>query len=142
METRGVFAPETGEEARAAYEELDAAAETVVRATAKSMGFDRDEYAERVTEGVVAAAHEALFSSLLEVRVGSRAEFEAWRADHGEFEVVEEGAESVGSVAWHVAPAAGVAVAATFEAEADAAAGAARRMAFGRVYRDLVTGDG
>jgi hypothetical protein len=139
METRGVLAPETAGEARETYQELDSTAETVVRATAKSMEFDGDEYGERVTEGVVAAAHEALFASLLAVQVGSRAEFEAWCADHEGFEVVEEGAETVDSVAWHAAPAADVAVAATFQAEPDAAVSAARRIAFGRVYRDLVT---
>jgi hypothetical protein len=138
MHVEGRLAPATAEEARAAYDELAPAAKTVVRETAKAMSFDRAEYGERVTSDVVETALDALFASLLEVNVGSREEYERFRADHPDLEERLEGSESVGRVAWHPAPAAGLLVAATFHEEREAAVGTLRRQAFGKAYRDLL----
>jgi hypothetical protein len=138
MHVKGRLAPATAEEARAAYDELAPAAKTVVRETAKAMSFDRAEYGERVTSDVVETALDALFASLLEVNVGSREEYERFRADHPDLEERIEGSESVNRVAWHPAPAAGLLVAATFHEEREAAVGTLRRQAFGKAYRDLL----
>ncbi len=142
MHSRGTLSPETAEEAREAFDDLEAAARSVVRETAREMGFDGEEYGERVTEDVVATAREALFASLLAVRVGTRSEFEAWRADHEDLAVIEEGHSSVERVAWHVARPAGTVLAATFQSDEDAAVGTLRRMAFARLYRDAVADSG
>lgn len=138
METEGVFAPETVEEARDAYESVGPAAQVVVRETAKAMDFDRDEYRERVTSEVVMTARDALFASLLVVSVGEREEYEAWCEDHPDYEVHEVGNENVDRVVWHVAPFAETVVAATFQHEQEAAVGTLRRQAFGRIYREYV----
>ncbi|WP_101294074.1 DUF5809 family protein [Halegenticoccus soli] len=135
MDEDGLFSPETVEEAREAYEAVGPAAQIVVRETARAMGFDREEYRERVTGDVVETARDALFASLLVVRVGDRAEFEAWREEHPEYEVFETGSENVARVAWHAAPFVETAVAATFQNEPEAAVGTLRRQAFGRIYR-------
>ncbi|WP_350355404.1 DUF5809 family protein [Haloglomus halophilum] len=155
MHTEGQLAPESATEARRSYAELAGAARTVTRETAKAMGFDREEYAERVTDDVRSTARDALFASLLEVRVGDREAFEAWRADFdGDVRVM--GSNDVPNVAWHVVPfgadgpptrAAGdesvtaVAVAATFQDEPTAAMATLRRTVFGRVYRDVIHAD-
>jgi hypothetical protein len=70
--------------------------------------------------------------------VGTRAEYEAWLEDHPDHDVQVVGSEHVDNVVWHVAPAAGTVVAATFQDERRAAVGTLRRQAFGRVYRDLL----
>jgi len=137
MEREGVLSPATVEAARRTYNELIPAASTVVSETTRAMGFDADERDERVTEDVVATAHDALFASLLEVRVGTREEFEEWREDHGG-EVVVAGSEGVPHVVWHAPPFAERAVAATFAEERAAAVGTLRRQAFGRLYADEV----
>lgn len=144
MHTRGTVSPETEAEARERYERLGPVARTVVRETAKAMGFDRDEYDERVTTEVVEQARDALFASLLEVSVGTREEFDAWAEDHGreydregEGAVTVVGSENVDHVAWHAPPFAD-AVAATFQHEEDAAVETLRRQAFGRIYRELL----
>lgn len=124
--------------ARESFDELEGAAGSVVRESARAMGLDGDEYGERVTDEVVATAHEALFASLLAVRVGTRAEFEEWRAAHDDLEVVEEGHSSVERVAWHPAWPAGTVVAATFSEDEGAAVGTLRGMAFARCYREAV----
>ncbi|WP_276259396.1 DUF5809 family protein [Haloglomus litoreum] len=170
MKTEGLLAPESAAEARGSYADLAGAARTVTRETAKAMGFDREEYAERVTDDVRSTARDALFASLLEVRVGDREEFEAWRDDFdGDVRVM--GSDEVPNVAWHVVPfgadgpptrAAGdsggrsppgsrtqsgdedvtpVAVAATFQDEPEAATATLRRTVFGRVYRDAIHAD-
>ncbi|WP_129112642.1 DUF5809 family protein [Halegenticoccus tardaugens] len=136
MDTEGVFSPETLEEAREAYECVGPAAQVVVRETARAMAFDRDEYRERVTGDVVGTARDALFASLLLVRVGDREEFEAWCERHPDAEVVEAGNENVDRVVWHAAPFAGTVVAASFQNERGAAVATLRRQAFGRVYRE------
>lgn len=136
MDTEGFFAPETVEEARDAYEGVGPAAQTVVRETARAMEFDREEYHDRVTSDAVETARDALFASLLVVRVGTREEFEAWRDDYPDYDVAETGSPDVESVVWHVAPFAETAVAATFQSEREAAVGTLRRQAFGRIYRE------
>jgi hypothetical protein len=99
------------------------------------MEFDREEYRDRVTSDVVETARDALFASLLVVRVGDHGAFEAWRADT-DVGVTVLGSDEVDRVVWHVAPFADAAVAATFQAERDAAVATCRRQAFGRLYRD------
>ncbi|AXG05773.1 hypothetical protein DU500_04605 [Haloplanus rubicundus] len=137
METEGVFAPETLEDAREAYESVGPAAQTVVRETATAMDFDSEEYRERVTSDVVETARDALFASLLVVHVGDFESFADWRADAA-VEVTLLGSEDVDNVVWHVAPFADAAVAATYQNERDAAAATCRRSAFGRLYRDAL----
>ncbi|WP_226004585.1 DUF5809 family protein [Natrinema salinisoli] len=136
MHTVGTFSFESAEDARTQYESVGPAAQTVVREVAKAMAFDREEYDERVTGDVVETARDALFASLLAVRVGSREEFEDWRESY-DGEVTETGHEDVDHVVWHAGPDA-EAVAATFQNEEDAAVATLRRQAFGRLYRDLV----
>ncbi|MDF9745016.1 DUF5809 family protein [Natrinema salsiterrestre] len=136
MHTAGTFSFESADDAREQYESVGPAAQTVIREVAKAMAFDREEYDERVTGDVVETARDALFASLLAVRVGSREEFEDWRESY-DGEVTETGHEDVDRVAWHAGPD-GEAVAATFQNEEDAAVATLRRQAFGRLYRDLV----
>ena len=139
METRGFFEPESPESVRNHYEALGPAAQTVVKETAKAMAFDREEYGERVTSDVISTARDALFASLLEVRVGTHEEFDEWlEATDADYEVHIEGAEQVDNVAWHVVAVAGTTVGATFQNEPDAAVGTLRRIAFGRYYRDVL----
>jgi hypothetical protein len=135
VETAGVFDPETLAAAREAYESVAPAAKTAVRETAMAMSFDREEYQDRVTGEVVETARDAIFASLLTVRVGDREAFDAWRAD-ADVEVTVRGSPDVERVVWHVAPFAEVAVAATFQAEREAAVATLRRQAFGEIYRD------
>jgi hypothetical protein len=135
MHTEGTFAPETVEAARERYESLGPTAQVVVREVARAMGFDREEYRDRVTEDVVLTARDALFAGTLAVTVGTREEFEDWREGY-DGEVHVAGSENVDRAAWHAAPFAGRAVAATFQSEESAAVGTLRRQAFGRLYRD------
>ena len=136
MHTEGTFAFESDEDARATYDAVGPAAQTVVREVAKAMAFDREEYDERVTGDVVETARDALFASLLEVYVGTRAEFEDWRETY-DGEVTTVGHEAVDHAVWHVGPN-DEAVAATFQNEEAAAVATLRRQAFGRLYRELV----
>ncbi|GAB3422947.1 DUF5809 family protein [Haloparvum alkalitolerans] len=140
METNGSFAPATVEEARDRYAEAGEAAQVVVRETAKAMGFDGEEYDERVTGEVIETARDALFASLLTVHVADRETFEAWLDERPftEGDVTVLGSEHVDNVVWHAAPFADAVVAATFQNEPDAAAGTLRRNAFGRIYRDAL----
>lgn len=136
MHTTGLFSPDDDEDAVETYESLGPAAQTVVKETAKAMAFDADEYDERVTGDVIETARDALFASLLSVRVGTAEEFETWREDFdGEVEV--RGSEHVDNVVWHVGPGER-AVAATFQSEERAAVGTLRRQAFGTIYREIV----
>lgn len=136
MHTDGRFSPETTEAARERYEELGSTAQTVVREVATAMGFDKEEYDERVTSVIIERARNALFAAELEVHVGTRAEFEEWRDSHST-DVHVIGSENVDRVAWHAVPFAETAVAATFAHEERAAVETLRRQAFGRIYRDL-----
>ncbi|WP_323674704.1 DUF5809 family protein [Halorubellus sp. PRR65] len=135
MDVEGTLSPETEAEVREAYDSVGPTAQLVVKEVAKTMAFDREEYRERVTGEVVETARDVLFAAELEVRVGSRDEYEAWREDF-EGDVVERGSENVDSVAWHVAPFAERAVAATFQDERDAAVVTLRRQAYGEIYKE------
>lgn len=135
MRTEGTFAPETWDEARSRYESVGSAAQTVVREVAKSMDFDREEYDERVTGDVVETARQAIFAEQLAVHVDDAEGFEAWRDDYPH-DVRVAGSDNVDRVAWHPAPFAGTAVAATFQNEPEAAVATTRRMAFNRIYRE------
>ncbi|MFB6121536.1 MAG: DUF5809 family protein [Halobacteriaceae archaeon] len=137
METLGEFAPATPEAVADRFEALGPVAQTVTKEVAKAMEFDAEEYRSRVTSDVVETAREALFASLLEVHVGTRAEFES-AVEASDYEVVERGHPDVERVVWHVADAADTVVAATFAEEQAAAVGTLRRQAFGEVYRDLL----
>lgn len=135
VETEGVFDPETLAAARDAYEAVGPAAQTAVREAASAMGFDQAEYQDRVTSEVIETARDAVFASLLTVRVADRETFDDWRAD-ADVEVDVLGSPDVDHVVWHVVPFADAAVAATFQDERDAAVATLRRQAFGRYYRD------
>ena len=137
MDIEGLFAPETAEAARERYEALGPSAQTVVKEVTRAMQFDATEYDDRVSSDVVETARDALFASMLEVRVGTRAEFEDWR-ETTDLDVTELGNENVDSVVWHVAPFADEAVAATFHDKRRAAVGTLRRQAFGRIYREVI----
>ena len=135
MRTEGTFAPETWDEARERYESVGSTAQTVVREVAKSMAFDREEYEARVTGDVVETARQAIFAEQLAVHVDDDEGFEAWR-DEYPHDVHVVGSDNVDRVAWHPAPFAETAVAATFQNEPEAAVATTRRMAFNRVYRE------
>jgi len=137
METEGQFSPPTVAAARDRYESLGSTAQVVVKEVAKAMGLDKEEYRERVTGEVVETARDVLFAESLSVTVGSRAEFEDWRADT-DHEVEVIGADNVDNVVWHAPDFADRAVAATYQSERDAAVGTLRRQAFGRVYSEVV----
>ncbi|MDQ2054970.1 DUF5809 family protein [Halobellus sp. H-GB7] len=135
METEGTLSPESLATARAAFESAGPTAKQVVREAAKAMAFDREEYRERVTGEVVERARNVLFADQLAVTVGSRAEFDAWVDEHPDYEVITLGSDDVDRVAWHAAPFAETAVAATFQNEREAAVGTLRKQAFSRLYR-------
>lgn len=137
MDTEGLFAPETAAAARERYEALGPSAQTVVKEVTRAMAFDATEYDDRVTGEVVETARDALFASMLEVRVGTREEYEDWR-ESTTVDVTEVGNENVDGVVWHVAPFADEAVAATFHEKRRAAVGTLRRQAFGRIYREVL----
>lgn len=139
MQTDGFLAPETPEAVRADYESLGPVAQTVVKETARSMAFDREEYRDRVTSDVVETARDALFASLLVVHTGSREAFDDWlEAEADDCTVEVEGSDQVDNVAWHLVPFTETVVAATYQHERDAAVGTLRRIAFGRVYRETL----
>ena len=138
MHTEGLFSPATADEARERFAAVGPTAQTTVREVARAMDFGRAEYDERVTSDVVETAREAIFASLLSVTVGTDEEFEAWCADHPEYDREVIGSENVEHVVWHAAPSVETVVAATFQDREDAAVGTLRRQAFGSVYRDVV----
>jgi len=141
MDTEGEYAPPTAEAARERYEQVGSTAQVVVKEVAKAMEMDAEEYGRRVTGDVVETARDVLFASRLAVRVGTRAEYDDWLADNPDYAVAEAGSDHVDNVVWHAAPAVETVVAATFQDERRAAVGTLRRQAFGRVYRDLVSGE-
>lgn len=138
MDTRGLLAPETPDEARGQYEALGPAAKTVTAEVARAMEFDEAEYRERVTGSVVETARDALFASLLRVYVGYRDEFEEWTESYPAYDVHLEGSDNVDRRAWHPVHAADAVAAVTYHEETDAAVATVQRQAFGRYYRDLV----
>lgn len=135
MRTEGSFRPESWDAARKRYESLGSTAQTVVREVAKTMEFDREEYDERVTSEVVETARQALFAEELVVHVDDADAFETWREEY-DHSVHVAGSDTVDNVAWHAAPFAETAVAATFQNEPEAAVSTVRRMAFNRIYRE------
>jgi len=137
METEGAFSPSTVAEAQDRYESLGSTAQVVVKEVAKAMELDADEYERRVTGEVVETARDVLFAESLAVTVGTREEFEAWRAE-ADHEVDIIGSEHVEQVAWHAPAFSDHAVAATFHAGRAAAVGTLRRQAFGRLYSEVV----
>ena len=137
METEGQFSPATVAAARDRYESLGSTAQVVVKEVAKAMGLSADEYDERVTGEVVETARDALFAESLAVTVGSREEFEDWRADT-DHAVEILGSEAVDNVVWHAPAFADEAVAATYQSEREAAVDTLRRQAFGRIYSEVV----
>ncbi|GAB3691210.1 DUF5809 family protein [Salinarchaeum chitinilyticum] len=132
METTGRLAPADPDDARAAYEELATPASVVTKEVARALEIE--DFRERVSPEVVATTRDAMFASNLSVTVGTSAEFEDWRAEY-DGEVVESGNENVDNVAWHEFD--GLALAATFHEEQDAAVATVRRQAFNRCYRAL-----
>jgi hypothetical protein len=136
MHTTGLLSPDDETAARESYETLGPAAQTVVKETAKAMAFDAAEYDERVTSDVIETARDALFASLLQVRIGTDEEYDEWNAAF-DGTVEERGSEHVANVVWHVGPE-GNAVAATFQEKEQAAVATLRRQAFGSLYSDIV----
>ncbi len=135
MRTEGTLTPQSWGEARDRYQALGSTATIVVRAVAKAMDFDQEEYESRITQDVITAARHALFAAELAVHVDDRDGFEAWRSDYPH-PVHVVGSDNVTRVAWHVAPVADTAVAATFQNEPEAAVATTRRLSFNRIYRD------
>ena len=135
MHTEGILAPGIAQAAREQYAAVGPAAQTTVREVAKAMEFGREEYDERVTSEVTETARQTIFAEQLAVRVDDAEGFEAWRAET-DHEVRVVGHDAVDRVAWHAAPAAGRAVAATFQNESEAAVSTVRRAAFNRIYRE------
>jgi len=140
METEGIFTPETPEAARDRFTSLAPAAKTVLREVGRELSMDTGTYQEEMDEDLRLTAQEAMFASLLAVRVGTRTEYDQWR-DGADVETVEVGSENVDNVVWHAPPFLDTAVAATFHNERDAAVGTLRRQAFGRLYRDVIYRD-
>ena len=137
MDTEGQFSPATAAAARDRYEALGSTAQVVVKEVAKAMELDAEAYRERVTGEVVETARDVIFAESLTVTVGTREEFEDWRAD-ADHAVEVIGADNVENVVWHAPAFADEAVAATFQSEREAAVGTLRRQAFGRIYREVV----
>jgi hypothetical protein len=137
METEGQFSPSTVAEARDRYEAVGSTAQVVVKEVAKAMGLDAEAYEQRVTSDVVETARDVIFAESLAVTVGTRTEFDDWRAET-DHEVTVVGSEHVDNVVWHAPAFADEAVAATFQDECQAAVGTLRRQAFGRIYREVV----
>jgi hypothetical protein len=135
MHTEGVYEPETVEATREAYETAGPAAQIVVKEATKAMEFDNAEYENRVTSDVIETARDALFASLLTVYHGSRDEFEEW-CEKRQDSVDLAGSDDVESVVWHPVAIDETVVAASYQAEPEAAAATVRRRAFGRHYRE------
>lgn len=139
MEERGVFAPQDAEDVREQWAAVGPAAQEVTRELARAMAFDRSEYRDRVDAEVIRTARDAIFASLLRVVVGARGEYESV-LDRVEYEVIEHGSDHVERVVWHVSPATETIIAATFQSEPDAAIATLRRQAYGRLYREILSG--
>lgn len=135
METAGIIAPSSPADARRMYAELDQPAEVVVKEVSRVMAIDPEEYERRVSEDAIETARDALFASLLSINVGTREEYEQWREEF-DGAIHEIGSEHVEQVVWHAFD--GEAVAATFQAEQDAAIATLRRQAFGELYREVL----
>ena len=141
MRIDGFLTPESARAAQEAYAALAVPARDVTRAVVMAMDIEVDDYHDLVEETVIDAAREAQFGSLLEVRTADREAFDEWcdRPEHAELTVTVEGSEQVANVAWHVAPSVGRVIAATYESQREAAVSTLRRLAWGRIYRDMVS---
>ncbi|MFB6311461.1 MAG: DUF5809 family protein [Salinirussus sp.] len=135
MHTEGLLAPATEAAAREEYAAAEHAAGVVVREIIRSLSVADD--AAEPDDAVLQTATEALFASLLEVKVGTRAEFDDYTEEHDRgVEVL--GSEHVSGVAWHDAAALDRVIAATFENEPAAAVDALRRQTFAKCYREVI----
>lgn len=143
MDTVGYLAPTSDTEAQEAFAELEPVARELVREIAVAMDASGELYTESVSDDVIETAQEALFGSLLVVATGPRERFDHWTAQppHEDYEIDIEGSEHVDRIAWHTAPAAERIVAATYHAEREAAIATLRRIAWGRIYHDLLEGE-
>ena len=141
MQTEGFLAPETPGEVHETFASLAPVAREVTRAVARASSADTEGYRERVGDSVVETAHEALFGSLLIVWTADRETFEQWcdRPANAPLDVRVEGGDHVENIAWHVAPATDHVIAATYEDQREAAVSTVRRIAWGRIYRELIT---
>ena len=137
METEGRLRPESAAAARAEYETLVPAAKVATREATRAMGFDREEYRERVTRDVIESVRDALFASLLAVHVADQETFDEWLAERDR-EVIVTGSDHADRVVWHDPAFDDRVIAATFVDEREAAVGTLRRQAFGRVYRPIL----
>ncbi|MFB6253809.1 MAG: DUF5809 family protein [Halobacteriaceae archaeon] len=138
MDTQGFLSPQTSAEVSDIYTQLGSSAQTITREAAKAMDFDEAEYNNRVTSEVVHTVHDALFSSLLKVNIGTQDEFENVRKNHAEYSISLSGTEHVSHVAWHVAHIDDTIVATTFEEERTAAVSTLRRIVYGEVYQEYL----
>ena len=141
MRIDGFLTPESAPAAHDAYEALAVPARDVTRAVVMAMDIEGDDYRQLVDESVTGAAQEAMFGSLLEVRTADREAFDHWcdRPDNAELTVTMEGSEHVANIAWHEAPSVDRVIAATYESQREAAVSTLRRLAWGRIYRDMVS---
>lgn len=139
METVGYVLPETEDEVREIFDELEPAAHEVVGAIARRLpdGWDQG---TGIPEDIYRTGHEALFGSLLVVTTGSMKDFGSWNTDgpYADYAVNIEGSEHVDHIAWHAAPATEEIIAATYQHERSAAVATLRRIAWGRVYRPIL----
>ncbi|ERG95456.1 DUF5809 family protein [Haloquadratum walsbyi] len=138
LDTLGELAPTSTTTVHNQFDSLGSTAQTVVREIATAMGFDREEYNDRITSEVLEAARETLFAEQLAVRVGSRDEFEQWVDSHPAVNVEQMGSPNVARVAWHHAPFSDDVIAATFQNEQTAAVSTLRRHSFGEIYRPVI----
>ncbi|MFB6082483.1 MAG: DUF5809 family protein [Halanaeroarchaeum sp.] len=138
MKTRGYIAPETEPAVRAQYAALAPAAKTVTKEIAEAATDDSDAYREIASEDVYETAQQALFASLLEVQVGTAAEYKSALDEYEGFEADVAGTETVARRAWHPVEARETVVAVSFEEREDAAVASLQRQAFGRFYRPMI----
>ncbi|ERG93304.1 MAG: hypothetical protein J07HQW1_03365 [Haloquadratum walsbyi J07HQW1] len=138
LDTIGELAPTSTTTVYERFDSLGSTAQTVVREIATAMGFDREEYNDRITSEVVEAARETLFAERLAVRVASQDEFEQWVDSHPAVDVEQMGSPNVDRVAWHHAPFSDAVIAATFQNEQAAAVSTLRRRSFGEIYRPVL----
>ena len=138
MDTRGYEAPRTESAARAHYEDLAGAAQTITKEVADAGTDSSEAYQEFIDQSVIETAQQALFGSLLEVHVGSQTEYDTWLAEHESFDATLAGTETVPSRAWHPVWPTEQVVAVSFQDRPDAAVATVRRQAFGQHYRSML----
>ena len=143
METVGYLEPETAEACHETYRSLGVAAQELVHEMAVAMEFDREEYDARVDSSVVKHTRDTLFGVLLRVSTGSEAAFTSVRdaPEYDAYGLHKEGSDNVDNVAWHISPATETIVAATYQHQPDAAVATLRRIAWNRLYIELLEND-